>query len=214
MRKSLQPTYYCDYDHPDIQELSSNLNEGGTDQTSIAIRIFNYVRDNVSFGFDFFQVKASETLKCRYGACWNKSLLLIALLRSNQINAELGSIPLNRSFIKPAIGNWYWLANTPYNHCVVRAYINNRWTILDAVLDKQTYEAFYAPLGVDWGIDWDGKEDVCLYTESISGSTVIYQDIDEILNKKVGNKELQKPFSSIGNAIINRRIWKKTGFMT
>ena len=212
MKDSLQSTYYCDCDHPDIQELAAILKSDGDDQISLAMRTFTYVRDNIIFGFDLFQVKASDTLKRKYGACWNKSLLLTALLRSNQINAQFGSIPLKRNFIKPAIGRWFWLANSPYNHCVVHAYINNRWTIIDAVLDKHTYETFYSPLGVEWGIDWDGKEDVSLYTESISGSSVMHQEIDAILNKKVGNNELPKTLASIGNSVINRQIWKKTGF--
>ena len=206
------PTYYCDYDHPDIQKIAAILRSEGDDQVSITMQTFKYVRDKIAFGFDLFRTKASDTLKCKYGACWNKSLLLTALLRCNQIEAHFGSIPLKRTFIRPAIGSWHWLANSPYNHCVVHATINSRRIILDAVLDKQTYEAFYAPLNVEWGIDWNGEEDVRLYTESVLGPPVMYQDIDKILDKKVGNIELPEPLAKIGNNIVNRRMWKITGF--
>ena len=40
----------------------------------------------------------------------------------------------------------------------------------------------------------------------------MHQDIDAILNEKVGNKELPKALASIGNSLINRKIWKETGF--
>lgn len=90
--------------------------------------------------------------------------------------------------------------------------MNNRWTILDAVLDKQTYETFYVPLGVEWGIDWNGKDDVRLYTESISGPSLRYTDIDVVLDKKVGNTELPKALAAIGNMFVNRQMWKRTGF--
>ena len=62
MKESLQSTYYCDYDHPDIQELAAIIKSEGDDQISLVMRTFNYVRDNIAFGFDLFQVKASDTL--------------------------------------------------------------------------------------------------------------------------------------------------------
>ena len=212
MKDALQQTSYCDYGHPDIQAVASSLRSDEKDPAAIAAQTFYFVRDSVSFGFDLFQSKASDTLKRGYGACWNKSLLLIALLRSNQIPAQFGSIPVKRTFIKPAIGYWHWLANTPYNHCIVHAYVNHRWTILDAVLDKQTFKTFYLPSGVEWGIDWNGKDDVCLYTESISGPAVWYTDIDVTLDNKVGNTELPKALAAIGNMFFYRQMWKRTGF--
>jgi transglutaminase-like putative cysteine protease len=208
MRDALQSTIYCDCAHPDIQSIAVSLKEDEEDSVAIAMRTFYFVRDNISFGFDLFQRKASDTLKKRYGACWNKSLLLVALLRHNQIPAQLGSIPLKRSFIKPAIGYWHRLANNPYNHCRVHAYIKSSWTILDPVLDKVSYNTFFFPLGVKWEIDWNGKDDVCLYTESISGFPIIYKDIDSILEKKVNNIELPKPLALIWNWYVNRRMWK------
>ena len=69
---------------------------------------------------------------------------------------------MKRTFIQPAIGAWHRLANDPFHHCMVHAYLNDRWTILDAVLDKGTYATFYRSAGVQWGIDWNGEDDVRL----------------------------------------------------
>ena len=80
------------------------------------------------------------------------------------------------------------------------------------MLDKHTYEAFFLPLGVGWGIEWNGKDDISLYTESISGTPAMYPDIDTILDKKVGNTELPKALATIGNMFVNRQMWGKTGF--
>ncbi|MFH0785696.1 MAG: transglutaminase-like domain-containing protein [Pseudomonadota bacterium] len=212
MKEALNETSYCDHGHSEIQAGAARLKANEKDPVKIASRSFYFVRDSVSFGFDLFQSKASDTLRRGYGACWNKSLLLTALLRCNQIPAHFGSIPLRRNFIRPVIGYWYWLANNPYNHCLVHAYLNHRWTKLDAVLDKNTYDEFFIPLPVEWGIDWNGKDDVCLYSESILGSSVIHTDIDATIDKKVGNTELPKSLASIGNMIVNRQIWKRTGF--
>lgn len=209
MRDSLQPTVYCDHDNPDIQAVAAKLRADDTDPVVIAKRTFYFVRDGFPFGFDLYERKASETLRQGYGVCWNKSLLLIALLRCNQIPSRLGSVPLKRSFVRPAIGAWHWLANNPYNHCIVHAHLNDRWTILDAVLDKGTYESFFRPLGVEWGIDWNGRDDVRLYTESVLGPAVTHPDIDAAVNKKVGNVELPKVLAVVGNRIVNKGMWKR-----
>ena len=210
MAEALHQTFYCDHDHPDIQALAATLQGTEADPVAVAQRTFSFVRDRFPFGFDLYQRKASESLKRGYGVCWNKSLLLVALLRCNQIPAEFGSIPLKHSFAKPAIGAWHHLANNPFNHCLVHAFLNKRWTILDAVLDRRTYEAFFLPVGVDWGIDWNGKDDVHLFTESVLGPPVIYRDIDTALNQKVGNVEWPKFLASIGNWQINKQMWKRT----
>jgi len=210
MEDALQRTHYCDHGHPDIQVVAAGLRGGDEDPAAIAGRTFAFVRDGFPFGFDLYQRKASETLKRGYGVCWNKSLLLTALLRCNQIPARFGSIPLKRSFVKPAIGAWHWLANDPFNHCLVHAHLNHRWTILDAVLDRRTYEAFFLPAGVEWGIDWNGREDVRLFTESVVGPSEMRPDIDAALDEKVGNTELPKYLALVGNRHVNRKMWKRT----
>jgi transglutaminase-like putative cysteine protease len=211
MEDALQPTLYCDFGHPDIQAVAAALKADEDDPVAITCRTFTFVRDRFIFGYDLYRRKASETLHRGYGVCWNKSLLLVALLRCNGIPARFGSVPLKRSFVKPAIGAWHLLANNPYNHCIAYAYLNDHWIILDAVLDKKTYEALFLPLGVSWGIDWNGREDVRLYTESVVGPPVTHPDIDAAINGKVGNTELPKLLAISGNWHVNRQMWKRAG---
>ncbi len=211
MKDALKSSFYCDYQDPIIKEAAAILKSGDEDPVVVAHRSFYFVRDKLIFGFDLFKRKASETLRCGFGACWNKALLLTALLRCNQIPASFGSVPLKRTFIKPAIGAWHWLANNPYNHCLVHAYLNDRWIILDAVLDKITYVTLFRPAGVEWEIDWNGEDDVRLYTESVVGPPVRHSDIDSTLNNKVDNTELPRFMAVIGNRFINRSLWRKTG---
>lgn len=211
MKDALIPSFYCDYSHPHIKAVAADLKRGAENPVAVASRTFYFVRDKCLFGFDLFNRKSSETLQRGYGACWNKSLLLIALLRCNQIPARLGSIALKRTFIRPAIGAWHWLANSPYHHCLVHAYLNDRWTILDVPLDKGTYDTFFRPAGVSWEIDWNGQDDVRLYTESVVGPAIVYVDIDSAIKEKVGNLELPGLLASIGNRYVNRTLWKRVG---
>jgi transglutaminase-like putative cysteine protease len=210
MEDALRRTFYCDHGHLDIQAVAASLRASEEDSVAIAMRTFYLVRDRFPLGADLYQRKASETLKRGYGACWNKSLLLVALLRCNQVPARFGSVPLRRNFVKPVMGFWHRLANNPYNHCLVHAYLNHRWAVLDAVLDKRTYEACFLPLGVKWGIDWNGENDVCLYTESVVGPTVMHIDIDAAINDKVGNTELPHYLAIVGNWFVTREMWTRS----
>lgn len=213
MKETLKETYFCDYNHPAIQKLAHELAEQTSDPMNIAKKTFYYVRDNIITGYDLYRMKASDILKKGYGICWGKSTLLITLLRCNKIEAQFGTIPVHRKFIEPLIGNFYHLANSPYRHCVVHAFLNDRWTILDPVLDKKTYTAFFVPRKVAWGIDWNGKDDCRLYSESILGGPEIHRDIDGTIRNKAGNTELPEFIAKKANNFLNKRIWEKTGII-
>jgi len=212
MKNTLQETYFCDYNHPAIQKLAEKLSKRTNDPVEIAKKTFYYVRDNIITGYDLYKVKASEVLQKGYGVCWGKSNLLIALLRCNKIGAQFGTIPVHRKFIAPLIGNFYYLANSPYNHCVVHAHLNDKWTILDPILDKRTYKTFFVPKNVQWGIDWNGKDDCRLYTESVVGELEIHEDIDLTIKRKAGNTELPAFVAQKIYNFLNKRIWQRTGF--
>ncbi len=209
MNDDLKQTYYCDYGHPSIQQLAKQLKND--DCTKTVMDTFTYVRDCIPFGFDLVQTKASQTLKRGFGVCWNKSLLLLALLRSNGIPSHFGSIPMKSSFIAPVVGKIHLLINNPYNHCIVSVKLDGRWVILDPVLDRKSYDTFFRPLNVGWDIDWNGIDDCSLYTESVIGLPEKYPDVDSILNRKVGNTEYPSIVAKPLNDMINRSIWKKTG---
>lgn len=206
-----KPSFYCDYDHPDIRLTAQKLKGDQTNPIIITRQTVYFVRDHITYGFDLYQRKASEVLKRGYGVCWNKALLLTALLRSNGISSHFCSIPLKRTFCKPAIGVFYLLANTPFNHCLVSAHLNDRPTILDVVLDTNTFETFYQPIGPLWNIEFNGKDDMRLFTESITGPLETHCDIDLALNQKVGNLELPKFIAPIAYQQVNRWMWRKTG---
>ena len=213
MKETLKETYFCDYNHPAIQKLADDLAEKASDPIEIAKKTFYYVRDNIVTGYDLYRMKASDILKKGYGICWGKSTLLITLLRCNKVEAQFGTIPVHRKFIEPLIGNFYRLANSPYHHCVVHVFLSDRWTILDPVLDKKTYAAFFVPRKVAWGIDWNTKDDCRLYSESILGGPEIHRDIDGTIRNKAGNTELPEFIAKKANSFLNKRIWEKTGFI-
>ena len=184
---NVQETAFCDFNHTAVSSLAKKLAGDATDAGKITEAVFKHVRDNIRFGFDLVQVKASETLEKGYGACWNKSLLLMALLRSNKIPARMAYNPLKREFIRPAMGEACETLTEMFNHCFTQVQRNGEWVAVDPTLDTATYRKLFKPHQVSWGIDWDGKQDMQLYTEHIAGSLVIIEDIDAAIRQNVDN---------------------------
>jgi len=179
----IQKSFYCDFDHPAVSGLAKDLAKGGSDPLRVTETVFGYVRDNILFGSDSVQVKASETLSKGYGVCNNKSLLLVALLRSNKIPSRMAYYPVYREFMRPAMGEACKTLPETIKHCFTHVLLNRRWVAIDATLDMGTYQKFFRPCHVSWGIDWDGKKDMQLYTEHIAGPVVIIGDIDAAIQQ-------------------------------
>jgi transglutaminase-like putative cysteine protease len=183
----IQKSVYCDFDHPAVSSLAKDLANGKPDPVRVTLASFKHIRDNIRFGFDLVRVKASETLTKGYGVCWNKSLLLVALLRSNKIPARMAYNPVKREFMRPAMGEACQTLVEPFNHCFTQVQLNGLWVTADATLDTATYRKLFAPHQLAWGIEWDGKQDMQLYKEHIAGPVVVIEDIDAAIQQDVGN---------------------------
>jgi hypothetical protein len=212
---NLQGTYFCDYSHPGIQNKAKDFLKHKFDELTLIENIFLFVRDGILFGGDLWQVKASDTLKKGYGACYNKNLLLSSLLRACGVPTKFKANPMKKDFLKPAIGAAYLTVSTPFMHCFTEVEFEGSWFSIDPTLDKLTYDTCFAPLNVNWGIDWNGVNSMELYTESIIGEGVHYQDIDSALEKNLNSHFL---FKKEPNFLLskwlkagNKIIWKKTG---
>ncbi len=203
-----EATRFCDFEQPAISSLARDLARGETDARKIVEAVFKYVRDNIRFGIDSVQVKASETLTKGYGTCWNKSLLMIALLRSNGIPARMACNPLKREFMIPLVGEAYKGMQELFNHCFVQVQLEGRWISVDATVDARTYQKLFVPHGVAWGIDWNGKDDMRLYTEHIAGAAEIFEDLDSAIERNVGN--LLPPASEFDAVFgpFNQQMWR------
>jgi transglutaminase-like putative cysteine protease len=183
----LHKSVYCDFDHPTVAALAKELATGETDPVSITRAAFSHIRDRIRFGFDLAQVKASETLAKGYGVCWNKSLLLVAILRGNNIPARMAYNPVKREFMRPAMGEACQTLTETINHCFTQVHLNGGWIALDATLDTATYTTLFVPHQVPWGVEWDGKQHMQLYTEHISGPAVVIEDMDAEIAQNLGN---------------------------
>jgi hypothetical protein len=65
--------------------------------------------------------------------------------------------------------------------------LNSQWVMADATLDISTYGKLFTPHQVPWDIDWDGRQDMRLYTEHIAGPVVVIENMDAAIQQDVGN---------------------------
>ena len=205
---NIQETVFCDVNHTVVLTLAKELAGEETDTVKITQAVFKHVRDNIRFGFDLVQVKASQTLEKGYGVCWNKALLLTALLRANRVPARLAFNPVQREFMKPVMGDACQTLPETINHCFVQVYLDSDWICVDATLDAATYKTFFVPHDVPWGIDWDGAEDLRLYTESIVGPVEPIEDIDAAIQQDVGNVMPPPAEAGLFFESVNQQMWQ------
>lgn len=214
MADCLSATAYCDHSHPAIRALAEKFRREAADTTDLVAKIFIFVRDSIVFGGDQWQVKASETLAKGYGACYNKNLLMISILRAAMIPSKLMANPLKKTFTKPSVGIAHLFFSDPFYHCFTNVLIDGRWISIDPTLDRTTYETFFQPAEVTWQIDWDGRTDMLLYSESVAGPPREYNHIDAALNHNLDSHFLcrhePKFIRSIWLRMGNKNMWRRT----
>ncbi len=204
----IQETVFCDFNYAAVTRLAKYLKKRETDTGKITQAVFKHVRDHIRFGFDLVQVKASQTLEKGYGVCWNKALLMVALLRANQIPARLAANPVQREFMKPVMGDACQTLPETINHCFAQVQLDGDWVCVDATLDAATYEKFFVPYGVGWGIDWDGTQDLRLYTDNIIGPVESIEDIDAAVQQDVGNVMPPPAEAELFFGSVNQQMWQ------
>ena len=93
MEQYLEATEYIDWGHRAVLKRAQSLSAGEHNQTVIARRCFEFVRDQIKHSWDYqigpVTCRASEVLEHGTGYCYAKSHLLAALLRANAIPAGL-----------------------------------------------------------------------------------------------------------------------------
>lgn len=85
----LEESKYVDFSSILIQEKATKIFKGCMDDIAKIEKAFEFVRDKISHSWDIqnevISIYASKVLKQGNGVCWEKSILLAALLRSQGI---------------------------------------------------------------------------------------------------------------------------------
>ena len=183
----MAPTRYCDSEAREIGELAVALTGGAGSEREAAARLFRYVRDDVSYAFGPWGVRASETLGRREGNCTNKANLLVALLRAAGIAGAYGVLRVDAQRYFGPIGPELLTrrASQTSVHVHAAARVDGRWLKCDPATD-----ADLARLTGHFSlqtrlVDWDATADATdvLDHEHVHADLGLYADVDELLDR-------------------------------
>ena len=118
----LKPTINCQSTNNAIISRSSTVTKSSTSNYNKAVKIFNWVRDHVSYTF-YYNTKygALGTLNSRIANCCDHSHLLVALSRAAGLPARY--VP----------GDCTFTSGGRYGHIWAQIYVNSKWYAADAI---------------------------------------------------------------------------------
>ncbi|MEM7408244.1 MAG: transglutaminase-like domain-containing protein [Pseudomonadota bacterium] len=152
-----------------VRHLAEVITFGATTQREQAVRIHDYVRDEIAFGWtsEFHRMSPLDVLEARVGYCNTKGTLFIALLRAVGIRARQHFVDMSSDVL-------WGLAETDgkfVDHSFAEVYLDGRWLKVDSyVVDQPLFKRAQRKLenagrqlgfGIhrEGNIEWDGTED-------------------------------------------------------
>lgn len=152
----LDPTPFIESDAAIIVALGERI-AGDADPKQRAIRLFEYVRDQVRYEFRAKltrdEYRASRVLSEGKGFCVQKAVLLCALLRAERIPAALVLCDLKDHTLPKRIVDAMG-TDIMFHHGLNAIYLDGRWVLADAslspdVVERKRYRR----------VDFDGSSD-------------------------------------------------------
>ncbi|MBN9228530.1 MULTISPECIES: transglutaminase-like domain-containing protein [Legionella] len=132
----------ADYTHPEIQKKAHDLTQNKLDIREQIQSIFNFVRDEIKFGFpkEGDWVSASETLKLKLGQCNTKSTLFLALCKASNIPARIHYSLIKREIQHGVFPEFlYIFLPKEISHSWIEVQIDNTWLRIDGYIDDLIY---------------------------------------------------------------------------
>lgn len=201
MKKYLDETKFLDYSNESIQKLIKEKKWRNLDTKSKILNIYNFVRDDISFGFnERDELSASRILKDGFGQCNTKGILFMALLRANGIPCRIHAFHLNKKVQRGIItGLTYKLSPNDILHTWVEIFYKDKWLniegfILDTRYFKNLQKKFNDSKGefFGYGVGTDSfqepetewkESNTYIQKEGITEDLGIFATPDELFNK-------------------------------
>lgn len=159
LKPFLEPTEYCDFNHPEIQKIAKEFKEKYPGQKELAVKLFYFVRDSILYRVGLWQKKASETLAEGKGTCTNKANLFISLLRACGIPAGYNVMKVKgREYFGPvALNTFSNRISEKSVHIYSSVFLNGKWIKCDCSDDKEFSRntSYFNPQSNL--VDWDGE---------------------------------------------------------
>jgi hypothetical protein len=131
-----------DFDHPVIQAKAKELTSGKSTVIEKTESIFNYVRDEIQFGFPskWDQVKASETLHYGLGYCNTKATFFHALCKAIDIPTRIHTGLIEIRIMRGVFPSFAFpFLPTSGGHSWMEIEVNGEWKPIDAYINDKTF---------------------------------------------------------------------------
>ncbi|MBU0974358.1 transglutaminase family protein [Patescibacteria group bacterium] len=201
----LKETRYCDWKNPEIIKVVENYKAQFTDRRELAIKLFEFVRDEIKYRIGPWGIKSSDTLRERKGMCTSSSNLLVALYRAANIPSGycIYKVRGGESFghILPAL-----IKNPLKKHSVhIICYVYlDKWIKCDSSTDRDLSHETRHISNIMKLVEWNGKDDFVheIDQEHIINISDPLANIDYQLDKKP-RYIVRKYIFRIGNYYID-----------
>ena len=228
MEKYLKETPMLDFSNESIQNLIQNKKWKSLDEFNRIKQIYNYVRDEIRFGYNVDDsISASKVLADGYGQCNTKGTLFMALLRGVNIPCRVHGFTIDKKLQKGAMSGFVY-KSAPQNvfHSWVEVYLEGIWYELEAfILDKeylsklQTLNAACTGAFCGYGVavkDFRNpviefeRNNTYIQSEGINQDFGIYDCPDDLLKEHHQEMSALKAFlyRNIGRHLMNHNVKK------
>jgi len=173
----LLPTSLVDSDHPSVKELAYNLAGHITSPSEKAVRLYNWVRDEIVYDpYSPFHkpehYRASEVLKRGRAFCVPKASLLCALARAQSIPCRLAFADVRNHLATKRFLERLGSDLFVY-HGYVELFLNGRWVKASPTFNKELCARFGVP-----PLEFDGVHDAVFqaYVPPVDDEGVVLLD--------------------------------------
>ena len=200
-RVYLEETALLDYNSFAIKELIKSKNWQLMDEKGKILAIYNYVRYDISFGYNVGDnISATRVLRDGYGQCNTKGILFMALLRAIGVSCRMHGFYVDNSMQKGMLKSFYYaLSPKDILHSWVEVFYKDNWFnlegfILDMGYISKLQEKFKDCNGSFYGyavavddfknppIEWD-ENDTYIQKENITKDLGTFNNPDELFTK-------------------------------
>jgi transglutaminase-like putative cysteine protease len=225
--ENLQSTALIEANHPRIAALAKEITRNANSERMAAVRIHDWVRDQIPFGIPpaFYETSATESLDTKVGYCNTKVTLFNALLRASAIPSRMRMMDISAQVLQGLLD-----PGTPYvDHALTEVFLDGRWIKVDSyVVDKPLVVAAAKRLALstskagfgihlDGNPDWDGRSDNFIqYMNNASIPNYVlkdhglFADVADFYQKVQTTRNRKTLISGLGirlgSASINQRI--------
>ena len=173
----LLPTSLIDSDHPSVKELSHNIAGHITSPSEKAVRLYNWVRDEIVYDpYSPFHkpehYRASEVLKRGRAFCVPKASLCCALARAQSIPCRLAFADVRNHLATKRFLERLGSDLFVY-HGYVELFLNGRWVKASPTFNKELCARFGVP-----PLEFDGVHDAVFqaYVPPVDDEGVVLPD--------------------------------------